>query len=71
VSPATHQTEHGLLCEVVRSFLVDEVQASLVAGRCSRVGAGRVEIQAGCDVGAGCAWSFRRPITGCGSPVTE
>lgn len=34
----TVQTEHGLLCEVMRSFLVGEVQSSRGADRCGRVG---------------------------------
>lgn len=33
MSPTVYQTEHGLLCEVMRSFLVGEVQSSRGVGR--------------------------------------
>ncbi|MGH3801431.1 MAG: hypothetical protein ACRDTD_15110, partial [Pseudonocardiaceae bacterium] len=37
-----HQTEHGLLREMLRRFLMAEVQSSRGAGRCGRVGCGAV-----------------------------
>lgn len=40
MSPTGYQIEHGLLCDVLRSFLVGEVQAARGASRCGRVGCG-------------------------------
>jgi hypothetical protein len=40
MSPTVHQTEHGLLCEVLRGFLVGEVDSAHRAGECGQVGCG-------------------------------
>jgi hypothetical protein len=40
MSPNAYQTEHGLLCEMLRGFLVSEVQSSCGPGGCGRVGGG-------------------------------
>lgn len=39
MSPAVHQTEHGLLCEALREFLVGEVASSRGPGGCGGAGA--------------------------------
>jgi hypothetical protein len=40
MSPPVHQTEHGLLCEVLRGFLIGTVVSSRGADGCGRAGYG-------------------------------
>jgi hypothetical protein len=40
MSPTLYQTEHGLLREVLRKFLVAQVQAPRCTGGCGQVGCG-------------------------------